>query len=75
MSRDLRQYAQQTSIRLGIGFVILLIIIGIGLIYIFYGQNAALMGLACLSVGLLPLLLIALSLWLLGVIVRKYREE
>lgn len=75
MSRDLRKYAQQTNIHLGIGFVILLIIVGIGLIYIFYGQNAAMMGLACLSVGLLPLLLIALSLWLMGLVIRKYREE
>jgi hypothetical protein len=74
MSRDIRQYAQQTNIRLGIGFVILLIIVGIGLIYFFYGQIAALMGLACLVIGLLPLLLISLSLWLIGEIVRKNRE-
>lgn len=75
MSRDIRQYAQQTNIRLGIGFVILLIVVGIGLIYVFYGQYAALMGVACLTIGLLPLLLITLSLWLINQFVRKYREE
>lgn len=75
MSRDIRQYAQQTNIRLGIGFISLLIVVGIGLIYIFYGQYAALMGMACLAIGLLPLLLISLSLWLISEIVRKNQEE
>ena len=65
MGRDLRQYARQTNLRLIIGFMLLLFIVGDGLIYIFYGRNAALMGLLCLLAGLIPLVLILLTLWLI----------
>lgn len=65
MGRDLRQYARQTNLRLIIGFMLLLFIVGDGLIYIFYGRNAALMGLLCLLAGLIPLILILLTLWLI----------
>ena len=63
MSHDLRNYSQQTNIRLVIGFILILLIVGEGLIYIFYGAGGALMGLLCLAGGLAPLLLIALVLW------------
>lgn len=58
MSRDLRKYAQQTNIRLFAGFIILLFVVGIGLIYYYYGQGAALFGVLCLLAGLAPLLII-----------------
>ena len=74
MSRDLRHYARQTNIQLVIGFILLLVIVGIGLICIIYGPNAALMGLICLASGLFPLLLIGLALWLIGEFVRRNRE-
>jgi hypothetical protein len=63
MSRDLRKYARQTNVRLLIGFLILLFLIGIGLIYALYGRGAALMGLLCVGAGLIPLFLIAGILW------------
>ena len=63
MSHDLRNYSQQTNIRLVIGFILILLIVGEGLIYIFYGAGGALMGLLCLAGGLAPLLIIALVLW------------
>jgi len=63
MSRDLRKYARQTNVRLLIGFLILLFLIGDGLIYLLYGRGAALMGLLCLGAGLVPLVLIAAILW------------
>jgi energy-converting hydrogenase Eha subunit E len=63
MSRDLRKYARQTNIRLLVGFLILLFLIGIGLIYALYGRGAALMGLLCVGAGLVPLVLIAAILW------------
>ncbi len=63
MSRDLRKYARQTNVRLLIGFLILLFLIGDGLIYVFYGRGAALVGLLCLGAGLVPLVLIAVILW------------
>ena len=58
MSRDLRHYARQTNTRLIIGGILLLFIVGDGLIYLFYGRNAALMGIVCLLFGLSPLVLI-----------------
>ena len=65
MSRDLRKYAQQTNVRLTVGAILLLLIVGTGLIYLIYGPAAAVTGLLCLLAGLLPLGLIFLSLLLL----------
>jgi hypothetical protein len=62
MSHDLRRYARQTNVRLMAGFILLLFVVGDGLIYWLYGRNAALLGVMCLVVGLLPLLLIWLIL-------------
>jgi hypothetical protein len=73
MGRDLRHYARQTNLRLIIGFMLLLFIVGDGLIYIFYGRNAALMGLLCLLAGLSPLVLILLTLWLIDWVTRSNR--
>lgn len=56
--RDLRRYAQQTNIRLLIGFILLLLFVGDGLIYYFYGASAAISGLICIGAGLFPLVLI-----------------
>lgn len=63
MSRDLRKYSQQTNVRLVVGFILILLVVGEGLIYVFYGVGGALMGLLCLAGGVVPLLLIALVLW------------
>jgi hypothetical protein len=65
MSFDLRRYTRQTNFRLLMGFILLLFVVGVGLIDWFYGRNAALMGLACLFLGLLPLILIWLLLTLM----------
>ena len=62
MSHDLRRYARQTNVHLMAGFILLLFVVGDGLIYWIYGRNAALLGVMCLVVGLLPLLLIWLIL-------------
>ena len=75
MSRDLRKYARQTNIRLILGGVFLIFVIGIGLIYLFYGQGAALTGLLCLVVGLIPLFLIWLMFWVLEFITKRARSE
>jgi hypothetical protein len=69
--RDLRRYAWQTSARLLVGFIAILFIIGIGLIWFFYGREAALLGLVCLIGGLAPLALIGISLVLIEWIVRR----
>lgn len=75
MSKDLRRYASQTNTRLLIGGIALLFIVGDGLIYLFYGQGAALMGLICLLVGLSPLVIIWLFLLILEWIVIRADES
>jgi energy-converting hydrogenase Eha subunit E len=65
MSRNLRQYARQTNVRLLIGFGFILFIIGDSLIFFIYGREAAILGFICLLAGLFPLVLIGLALRLM----------
>jgi hypothetical protein len=58
LSRDLRKFSRQTNIRLALGALVLLLIVGIGLIWAIYGEGAAGMGLLCLLAGLVPVILI-----------------
>jgi hypothetical protein len=71
MSRDLRCYGKQTNFRLIIGFTLLLFIVGDGLIYLFYGQGAALMGLLCLVGVSVPLALILIALWVIDWVAKQ----
>jgi hypothetical protein len=73
--RDLREYAKQTNVRLGVGAFLLLFVVGLGLIYIVYGQGAALMGFLCLLAGLTPLVLIFLSLAVLDWIQKRANRD
>jgi hypothetical protein len=75
MSRDLRKYANQTNVRLILGGIILLFVVGIGLIYLFYGQRTALTGLLCLLIGMIPLFLIWLLFWLLELITKRVNRQ
>jgi len=65
MGRDLRRYARQTNARLVIGFILLLLIVGDGLIYLFYGRAAAAMGLICILGGLALGGMILFALWVI----------
>jgi multisubunit Na+/H+ antiporter MnhB subunit len=56
--KDLREYAKQTNIRMVLGAFILLFVVGVGLIWVFYGEAAAGMGLTCLLAALFPVILI-----------------
>ncbi len=56
--RDLRQYSKQTNIRLALGAFILLFVVGVGLIWLIYGENAAGLALTCLLAALAPVILI-----------------
>lgn len=69
--RDLRRYARQTNTRLIVGGVLILFIVGDGLIFLIFGKNAAILGLACLLAGLSPLLLIWISLGLMDWLVKR----
>jgi len=71
MTRDLRKYARQTNVRLGVGAALLLIIVGGGLIYYIYGPGAAIGGLLCLLGALVPISLILLSLAVLDWIQKR----
>jgi hypothetical protein len=75
MSKDLRKYAKQTNMRLIIGGLLLLFVVGLGLIYIFYGPQAASMGLICLLAGLVPLFLIWLMFFILEFITKRVQDQ
>ena len=75
LKRDLREFAKQTNIRLGIGAVILLFVVGIGLIYFIYGPGAAGIGLLCLIGSLVPIALIMISLYGIDWILKRARPK
>ncbi len=75
MSRDLREYARQTNKRLFFGFLFLLFVVGGGLIYIMYGREAAMLGLICMLLGLLPLALVWLTMQLLSWLANREAKE
>jgi hypothetical protein len=75
MTRDLRRYARQTNIRLALGALLLLFLVGDGLIYLIYGRGAAIMGFLCLIGGLIPVLLTFLILFLIDWIVKRGDRE
>ena len=56
--KDLREYARQTNIRLAFGAFVLLFVVGVGLVWIIYGENAAGMAFTCLLAALFPIILI-----------------
>jgi uncharacterized membrane protein len=73
--RDLRNYARQTNVRLGVGAFLLLFVVGLGLIYVIYGSGAAMMGFLCLMAGVTPLVLIFISLALLDWIQKRVNRD
>lgn len=75
MSRDLRDYARQTNVRLIVGGILLLFLVGDGLIYLIFGQSAALSGFICLGVGLFPVVLIIISLAVIDWIVKRANRD
>jgi energy-converting hydrogenase Eha subunit E len=75
VSRDLRAYARSTNVRLGVGAFFLLFVIGIGLIYLIYGREAALLGFFCLLAAMVPILLILLFLFITDWIVKRVGRD
>jgi len=75
MNRDLREYSRQTVVRLIAGVLALLFSVGLGLIYLIYSPESALLGAICLVAGLLPVGLIALVLLGVEWVVKNARKE
>jgi uncharacterized membrane protein len=73
--RDLRKYASSTTKRLVIGAMAILFVVGLGLIAIFYGMNAAWMGLLCILGGFAIVGLVYGIMVLIGWIAKKYNGD
>lgn len=71
MTRDLRRYASQTTVRLVVGALLLLFVVGLGLVGWIYGLGAAIMGLLCLLGAMVPVALIWVFLFGLDWLVKK----
>ena len=71
MTRDLREYTENTQLRLVLGFLLLVFLIGDGLIFLIYGVGAGLSGLICLLAALFPVALVVFFLWVADRIVKN----
>jgi multisubunit Na+/H+ antiporter MnhB subunit len=56
--RDLREYSKQTNVRLALGAFVLLFVVGVGLIWVIYGEGAAGLAFTCLLAAVVPVVLI-----------------
>jgi len=75
MGSELDKYSKQTNRRLIIGFVLILLIIGDGLIYLLYGKESAIFGLICIGAGFVPIIFIWASLQIVEKIAKKSRVD
>lgn len=75
MNRDLRKYVKDTNVRLVVGALLMLFIVGTGLIYLVYGAGAAMMGLFCLLGAFVPIGLIFLALYILDWITKRASRD
>lgn len=72
---DLRKYARRTKLRMLIGLGFLILVVGEGLIYLLYGQGAAVMGLLCLGGAVLPVAAVVVVLTLLDRLVSSQSKR
>jgi uncharacterized membrane protein len=75
MSRDLRKYMKDTNLRVILGALLMLFIVGLGLIWLIYGFNAAVSGFLCLLGAFVPIALIVLALFGLDWIVKRANRD
>jgi hypothetical protein len=73
--RDLRKYAQNTTIQLFMGGVFLLLLVGNGLIWWLYGPGAMRISLLCMLVFVVPVLLAFGGLAIMDWIVKRNIDE
>ena len=72
---NVSHHASQTRFRAVLFFIAILLVVGLGLIWRFYGGAAALFGLLCLFGALIPLGLIALFVFGLDGLVRWFEKK
>ncbi len=58
MSKDLRKHSRDTNVRLALGGALLLLVVGGGLVWAFYGQGAGGLAFTCLFAGVVTVALI-----------------
>jgi hypothetical protein len=75
MSRDLRKYMRDTNVRIIVGAVLLLFIVGLGLIGIIYGFGAAVSGFLCILAAFVPIGLIFLVMFGMDWIVKRANPD
>jgi hypothetical protein len=75
MSRDLRKYMKGTNVRLIVGALVALFVVGDGLIWLIYGFGAAVMGLLCMIGAFVPIGLILLLLNLSDWVVKRANRD
>jgi len=73
--RDLRKYAKQTNVRLAVVALFLFFVVGIGLIWLIYGREAAGMGLLCMLAAFLPIILIFGFFAIIDWIIKRARPD
>ena len=75
MDRDLRKYMKETNVRVAVGALLLLFIVGLGLIWAIYGFGAAVSGFLCLLGAFVPIALILFALYGLDWIVKRANRD
>jgi hypothetical protein len=73
--RDLRAYSRGTFIRLGVGGLVLIFVVGNLLIRWIYGPEAVRLSLSCMFVAMIPAILIGLFLAVTSWIVKRQRDD
>jgi hypothetical protein len=74
-NRDLRTYARSTQLRLALGGILVILVVGEALIWWRYGWAAARAALLCTGVALTPVAIILVWLQLLSWLSRKGRGD
>jgi hypothetical protein len=73
MKRDLARFAAETRLRLVLGFLVIAVFGGGGLVWLFFGPSAAGLAVVCVLAGILPIVLILALLLLAEKVVRRGR--
>jgi hypothetical protein len=61
--------------RLIIGGLFILLVVGDGLVWIIYGDEAALLGLLCVGTGLSPILIVLIFFWIIDRIIHHEHTQ